>query len=798
MKSKFTGKSEELIKEAVRIAGEMGHSYVGSEHLLMAFLKDETSGSAIILNSYGISYERAFDEIRRSSGGGRKTSLDANDITPKCRKILDLGQKNAIKCGLDLCGPEHIFLALLSEGDSLALKMLTRMGVDIDGARAEAKGFADCFGKSKTSKDADKLRSPLRQYAKNLNESSKEHSDERLIGREREIEKLGRILSRKSKNNACLIGEAGVGKTAIVEGLAMKIALGDVPEHLIGKIIYSLDLGSIVAGTKYRGDFEERVKSILNEAASNKNIILFIDELHTIVGAGGAEGALDASNILKPMLARSEIQLIGATTPGEYHKFIETDSALERRFHTVMVEEPDEREAKIILRGIRAGYEKFHGVRIEQDAIDAAVELSSRYIYDRRLPDKAIDLLDEACAKVNIEATGEDANTLNLRKKIRQISQDAEVAVKKSEFDLALSLKDLEKIYRGELEKSKDSMRSSLAVTRQDIEEVVSDSTGIPVSDMRTSLTPTTLSARLEKSIYGQDDAIRALVQAVSRSYAGISKETRPLGVFLFVGPTGTGKTALSKLLAEVLFYNSASFIRLDMSEYSEGNAVAKLIGAPPGYVGYEKGGALTEKIRRHPYSVVLFDEVEKANEEVLSLLLQITDDGFLTDSDGRRVSFRNAYIILTSNAGFGGSNSEAGFVSKGSKSADLSLYFKAELLARLDEIIYFAPLSDKTLKEIAEKELRDLSYRLERGRGISLCYTDAVVAMITHSSGVKSKGARAINHVVTRMVENPIAEMLIRGEHRGSDIITVDVQNGVFSFSTSTSERKLCDEVVK
>ena len=516
MKSRFTGKSEELIREAVKVAERLGHGYVGSEHLLLALLKDETSGASMMLLSQGVTYERVLEEIRRSAGVGEKSSLDVDDVTPKCKRILDLGQKTAQKQGCELCAPEHIFIAFLSEGDSVGVKMLMRIGVDVDSLRAEAKSYFELLNKRKATQEMQRPRSALKQYAKNLTELSASGNSERLIGREREIEKLGRILSRKNKNNACLIGEAGVGKTAIVEGLAAKIADGDVPEHLVGKTVYSLDLGSIVAGTKYRGDFEERVKLILGEAAKDKSIILFIDELHTIVGAGGAEGALDASNILKPMLARNELQVIGATTPAEYHKFIERDSALERRFHTIFVEEPDEREAKGILRGIKPGYEAFHGISIEDDAIDAAVELSVRYIFDRRLPDKAIDLLDEACAKVNIDAISGDKNIAILGEKIKQIAIDKEKAVKNAEFDLAISLKELEAIYRDELKKCKTSMRSEATLTRQDIERIVSDSVGIPLSEMLYTLTPSALSARLERSIYGQDKAISSLVSALS------------------------------------------------------------------------------------------------------------------------------------------------------------------------------------------------------------------------------------------------------------------------------------------
>ena len=623
MKSKFTGKSEECIREAIRIAEVMGHSYVGTEHLLMALVKNELSSTAIILSSYGVSYERVMEEVRRHAGVGTKSTLDVDDITPKCKKVLDSAQRTARKFSSELCAPEHILVDLLSEEDSVASKLLVRMGVDLDAARLESKNFAEIIHKRKPLKEDKPRGSMLKQYAKNLNEMATAGKIERLIGRDREIDKLGRILSRKTKNNACLIGEAGVGKTAIVEGLAERITAACVPEHLRDKTIYSLDLGAVVAGTKYRGDFEERIKSILTEAA-DKTVILFIDELHTIVGAGGAEGALDASNILKPMLARSDIQVIGATTPAEYHKYIETDSALERRFHTLYVEEPDTVECKKVLRGLKPGYEAFHGIKIEDGAIDAAVELSARYIHDRRLPDKAIDLLDEACAKVNIEMVSNDKNLANLREKIKQISDDKEEAVRSSDFDLAISLKELEAIYAEELDKKRDLIRAQALVTGHEVEEIIAESIGVPLSDITFNCDPARLADKLKTSVFGQDAAIAALSDAVARSYAGISDESRPLGVFMLAGASGTGKTELAKQLAGELFHDKAAFIRFDMSEFSEPNAVAKLIGAPPGYVGHEKGGALTEKIRRHPYSLVLFDEIEKAHEDVISLLLQI------------------------------------------------------------------------------------------------------------------------------------------------------------------------------
>ena len=795
MRSKFTGKSEECIREAIRTAERMGHSYVGSEHLLMALIKDELASPSVILSPYGVSYERVLEEVRRHSGVSMKSTLEADAITPKCKKILDSAQKVAQKASCELCAPEHILIAILSEDDSVANKLLIRIGVNVEAARTEARGFAEIISKRRPQKEDRARASLLKQYSRDLTELAQRGGYEPLIGREREIEKLGRILSRKNKNNACLIGEAGVGKTAIVEGLAERIANSRVPEHLREKKVYSLDLGAIVAGTKYRGDFEERIKSILTEAA-DKNVIIFIDELHTIVGAGGAEGALDASNILKPMLARGEIQVIGATTLSEYHRYIESDAALERRFHTAYINEPDESECKRILRGLKPGYENFHGITIEDAAISAAVELSVRYVHDRRLPDKALDLLDEACAKVNIRTLSGDKNIANLEEKIRQISSDKESAVRDTEFELAISLKELERIYTDELEKKRNALRMEAKVKRSDVEEIIAENMGIPASDV--SNAPARLAERLKARIFGQDSAIEALVGAVARSCAGISCDRRPLGIFMFAGESGTGKSELARLLASELFHDSASFIKLDMSEFSEGNAVAKLIGAPPGYVGYEKGGALTERVHRRPYSIVLFDEIEKSHSDVMSLLLQIADDGFLTDSDGRRVSFRNAYIILTTNAGTSGLHREIGFVNDKSYDESLGKRFMPELLARIDDIIYFRRLSFETLKKIAEKSLQELADRLERNKSIRLRYTNEVVLHIVENLGGEKRGARGISASILRLIENPIAEKIMRGEVFGGDVISVGLGDGGFEFSRETSHKSDYDKITQ
>ena len=789
MKSKFTGKSEECIREAIKTAERLGHNYVGTEHLLLALAKDELSGASIILSSYDIDYARVLAEIRRHTGVATKSTLDLDSITPKCKKVLDAAQKMAQKPPAELCAPEHILLALLSEEDSVATKLLIRLGVDLNSVKGEIQNFTEILYKRKPTKNEKTRTSMLQQYSKNLTQMAAEGSCNRLIGRELEIDKLGRILSRKNKNNACLIGEAGVGKTAIVEGLAERIANSQVPDHLRDKEIYALDLGLIVAGTKYRGDFEERIKAILTEAARDKNIILFIDELHTIVGAGGAEGALDASNILKPMLARSELQLIGATTPVEYHKFIESDSALERRFHTVYVKEPNESECVNILLGLRCDYENFHGVKVDDSAVRAAVELSVRYVHDRKLPDKAIDLLDEACAKVNIGVLSGDINVANLREKIRQIDDDKQEAVKNSDFDLAISLRELETVYADELNRKLEIAKAHAMVTSSDVAAIISETIGVPLSNISDINDPIRLAEKLKSRVLGQDEAINALVEAVSRSYAGISNDKRPLGVFLFAGESGIGKTELAKQLANELFHSSGAFIRLDMSEYSEANAVSKLIGAPPGYVGYEKGGALTEKVRRFPYSIVLFDEIEKAHPDVIALLLQIIDEGILTDSDGRSVNFKNTYIILTTNAGsYGGARSGAGFLCDKNSIIGFKEYFKPELLARIDEIILFSRLSAEILKEITIKALNNLLERLEANRKINLNWDESVINFIISEKGIGKLGARAINQTVAKRVENPIAKMIVFKEISNGDSVNVWVCEGEIAFKIEKS----------
>ena len=801
MKSKFTGKSEECIREAIKTAERMGHNYVGTEHILLALIKDELSAPAIVLSAYDITYERLLEEVRRHSGVAIKSVLNSESFTPKCKEMLNIAQKAAQKTEAELCTPEHILLTMLSGKDTVATKLLVRFGVDLDLARDETKNLIEILHKRKPAKD-DKIRtSILKQYAKNLTEFAVDGVNNKLVGRELEIDKLGRILSRRTKNNACLLGEAGVGKTAIVEGLAERIVLGRVPEHLRDKQIYSLDLGLIIAGTKYRGDFEERIKGILAEARDNKNIILFIDELHTIVGAGGAEGALDASNILKPMLARNELQLIGATTPSEYHRFIESDSALERRFHTVYVKEPSEQECEAILRGLRSDYENFHGIKVEDSAISAAVKMSVRYIHDRNLPDKALDLLDEACAKVNIELMSGDKNISNLREKIRQISNDKECAVKRADFDLAISLKELETVYAGELDRKRDMAKACATVTSKDIEVIISESIGIPVGDISNIKDPLRLANKLKSHVLGQDAAINALVEAVCSSYAGISKDNRPLGVFLFAGESGMGKTELAKQLAYELFRDNISFIKLDMSEYSEPNAVAKLIGAPPGYIGYEKGGALTEKVRRRPYSIVLFDEIEKAHPDVISLLLQITDEGILTDSDGRSVNFKNTYIILTTNAGYCDRIKGAvGFLNGENGKNDLDEYFKPELLSRIGEIILFSPLSREVLREITIKALKDLSHRLASSRNIILKWDDDAINRIIGESGLVRSGARGINQAVDKQVENPIAKMIVSGKIEDGDQVNIKICDNeiVFKIEKSTNTVLKPDALVK
>ncbi|MBQ7315161.1 MAG: ATP-dependent Clp protease ATP-binding subunit [Clostridia bacterium] len=785
MGARFTEKAEKALNGAVGVACRLGHTYVGTEHMLLSLAEEELSCASVLLRKQGVTAKAIEKTIETYAGASKPTVLSSKHMTPRCRKMVEASYKVALKYGSGRIGTEHILFALLEERDCVGAKLLQCIGgCDVSVLKDEVLTFLRASAKGAEIYQASSPSAipTLLKYGKNLSALAMQGKLNTVIGREAETERLIRILCRKNKNNPCLIGEAGVGKTAIVEGLATRIAEGNVPSLLIGKTVISLDLTSMIAGTKYRGDFEERIKAMLDEAVRTPSVILFIDEIHTIVGAGAAEGTIDAANILKPELSRGGIQLIGATTVQEYRKTIEKDAALERRFQPITVEEPDAQAALRILFGVRKTYEAHHSLRISDDALRACVWLSERYIQDRFLPDKALDLLDEACAQKNVVYNQKTENVVNLEEKIRQTEMQKEDAVRKQDFSLALSLKDLEVLYKDQLQKEReeeDSEKHTRTVSEEDIRAIVTEMTGIPIRGLQQELYVGDLHERLSSHIVGQERAVRAVSDAIVRSHAGLTDPKRPLGVFLFLGESGVGKTALAKALACELFSSEKFLIRYDMSEFSEAHTVSKLIGSPPGYVGYEEGGGLVEKIRRHPYSVVLFDEIEKAHAEVLNVLLQVTDDGTLTDASGRRVSFRHALIIFTSNIGSDGFRGQRtpGFLADEASSQyrqyveRLKRHFPIEWINRMDDLILFSPLSEEDLVVITKKRLEDLSARAER-MGLHLFVDDRVIRLLARVSLESGLGARPLARQVTERIETPLSKKLVDGElHPGNDV---------------------------
>ena len=782
MSNRFTEKAEKALNSTTGIAQSLGHAYIGSEHILLSLSKTEDSLASTILIKHGAKADVLKEKIKEYSGMGTKSTLSPKDMTPRCRKIIENSYRISLRYGAEKIGTEHILLSILEEKDSIAMKILGILNADITKMTDEIVTILRTaerhFEITKPKKEGSD--SPLLQYGKNLTEAARCGKLDPVIGREKETERIIRILSRKTKNNPCLIGEAGVGKTAIVEGLAERIVKGNVPPLLKGKSIISVDLTSMVAGAKYRGDFEDRIKNILSEATKNNSVILFIDEIHTIVGAGSAEGAIDAANILKPQLSRGEIQLIGATTFAEYHKFIEKDSALERRFQPLTVEEPDEKRTVEIIKGLKDRYEAHHNVKIEEDAISAAVTLSKRFIQDRYFPDKAIDVIDEACAKAAVFGNSSDNELQNIEEKIRQIETDKENAVKTRNYDVAISLREKELEYRGKLDilASAKNAISPPKVTENEVREIIHEITGIPISGIYSHNETTLLESKLKSKIYGQDEAVEELVSAVMRSEAGINSPDRPKGVFLFTGASGVGKTELAKALAVELFKDKRALIRYDMSEFSERNSVSMLIGSPPGYVGYEEGGSLTEKIKRRPYSLVLFDEIEKAHRDVLNLFLQIMDDGILTDSSGRSVSFKNTYIIMTSNALSGAKDEgSVGFLKSENperKKDKLYDFFTPEFINRIDSVIHFSPLTQKSAVMITEAKLNELKDRLIE-KGVTLDYTKRVSEHIA-AEGLKQRlGARALLRIIATEIENEVSAKILEGGLKKIEFDVVD-----------------------
>lgn len=771
MGERFTEKASYAIRHSAEIAGELGHTYIGSEHLMLSLLECEHSVTEHIFKKHGITASAFKKAVCDYSGTGVESCVGAADMTPRCRKILERSHHYSEKFGYPLVGTEHMLYALLEERDCIAMRLLKSIGVNSSAIKEELLYLF----KAKSAESSKKSDAPtLKQYGKNFTELAKNDKFDPVIGRERETERLIRVLCRKNKNNPCLIGEAGVGKSAIVEGLAMRIARGDVPPMLRGASIISVDLTSMVAGAKYRGDFEERIKNMVSEASRNRSIILFIDEIHTIVGAGAAEGAIDASNILKPQLSRGELQVIGATTFSEYRKYIERDPALERRFQPIVVEEPDEDETARMLMGVKSRYEEHHGVSIDRSVVKACVELSVKYINDRFLPDKAIDVMDESCAY----AASKMYNGLNFANINENTRQNAENDLLTQYLSGTLLQLDTENV------KASDTHfpPTDVSVSVEDVRYVISEISGIDISDVTLTVDYEKIESDLMHIVFGQEAVIKSMVAALKRARLGLSRQSRPLASFLLIGESGVGKTALAQALSEVIFQSNNAILRYDMSEYSEKHSVAKLLGAPPGYAGYDDGGALTEAVRKKPHAVVLFDEIEKADREVQNLFLQIADNGYLTDSSGRKISFRNTIVIMTSNVGYprSGSSAKLGFLSANSdeKAAEENLrrYFSAEFVNRFDEILYFASLSDETLGDIAAARLDELVEML-KSKNTDVTYSDSVVKFIVSKTRGNKMGARGVLRYIASSVENVIYDFLEEYPSGGS--LNLVIRNG-------------------
>ena len=815
MQENYTSQARNALAMAEKTAKRCQHSYIGTEHLLLGLLMEPEGTAGILLADFGVEQERLLGLIDRLIAPSGNTAVaSAPGLTPRARRLLDNAQEEAARLKSDEVGTEHILLAMLRESDCVATRLLYTMGVNIQklySSLLNAMGEAGSMTKEEIqaklgmTKSGENSATPtLDQYSRNLNEMAKQGRMDPVIGRQAEIDRVIQILSRRTKNNPCLVGEPGVGKTAIVEGLAQRIVQGVVPDTIKNKRVVVLDLSGMVAGSKYRGEFEERIKNVVREVMENKNVLLFIDELHTIIGAGGAEGALDASNILKPSLSRGEIQLIGATTLEEYRKYIEKDAALERRFQPVTVEEPTEEQAKEILEGVRPYYERHHGVEISDAALDAAVKMSTRYIHDRFLPDKAIDLMDETASRVQLGGFKVPEALEENEKKHKRLLEEKEQAIKDGDFEKTRAIQE----EQAEVEKKLKAARArfekrcrdrKLTVTEEDIAATVSSWTKIPVQKLaeEESRRLAKLEQILHKRVIGQDEAVKAVARAIRRGRVGLKDPNRPIGSFLFLGPTGVGKTELSKALAEAVFGTEQAMIRVDMSEYMEKHSVSKMIGSPPGYVGYEEGGQLSEKVRRNPYSVILFDEIEKAHPDVFNILLQVLDDGHITDAQGRKVDFKQTCIIMTSNAGAQSivEPKRLGFLSeedakkdyeymKGQVMEEVRRMFKPEFLNRIDETIVFHQLTKQDMKKIISILLKDLIGRCKTQMDIELKIRDAVKDHLVDTSYDSKYGARPLKRAIQNQLEDPLAEAILSGTIKKGDTVAVGIRKKEIKFS--------------
>jgi len=806
MFERFTERARRVIILAQEEAKRLNHSAVGTEHILLGIIREGEGVASKVLESLNISPDRVRSEIEAAIGRGERTPYEEVAFTPRAKKVLELALDEARRLGHNYIGTEHLLLGLIREGEGVAARVLEAMGAYLERVRAQVVYLLGEEGTTSYTRQASKTPT-LDEFGRDLTKLARENKLDPVIGREREIERLIQVLSRRTKNNPALIGEPGVGKTAITEGLAQRIVRGDIPEVLRNKRVVQLDLAALVAGTKYRGEFEERMKKVMDEIRKAQGeVVLFVDELHTLVGAGAAEGAIDASNILKPALARGELQCIGATTLDEYRKYVERDAALERRFQPILVSEPTVEQSIEILKGLRERYEAHHGVTISDDALVAAATLAEKYIADRFLPDKAIDLMDEASSKIRLQASFLPQEVRQAVERVERVRREKEETIKNQDFEKAAQLRDRERVLRQKLEElesswKKDKGHDVSTVTAEDIADIVSSWTGIPVTRLVEEETQKLL--RMEESIHerivGQEEAVHAVSKAVRRARAGLKDPRRPVGSFIFLGPTGVGKTELARALAEFLFGDENALIRIDMSEYSERHTVSRLVGSPPGYVGYEEGGQLTEQVRRRPYSVILFDEIEKAHPEIFNVLLQILDDGRLTDAQGRAVDFKNAVIIMTSNVGAPLLEKEIGigFRPAGSEATtldtaytrmkehiteELRRTFRPEFLNRIDEVIIFRPLTSDQIRAIVSILIARVQREL-RGQSMALEITDAAIDVLAKEGFDPTFGARPLLRTIQRLIEDKLSDELLRGNFKAGDTVIVDAREGTIVF---------------